>query len=410
MERILKFIKVSLSSLWENKTRSLLTMMGIIVGIGSVILMLSVGKGAEALILSSIESFGNRSIFVQPGGGSQGGPPSPTSIDKVKYRDYLAISKLDYVEDVTPVVATATTLTYLNTTQLVTLAGSNEHYQVSMQVDVERGRFLSFDDVVNSARVIVLGSKNAEYLFGDQDPIGKQVKIAGKSFLVVGVLKPQGTRFFTSFDDRPIMPITTMRQLIFGGDYVMSIVMNAKGNLEDTIEDLRFFIRKRHAIYNPEDDPNLDDFKVISQVDAAETFRQISDILTITLVAIAAISLLVGGIGIMNIMLVSVSERTREIGIRKAVGANNADVLVQFLTESAVLTFVAGLLGVVGGVSLSWLIAQVLVRYQPEWQFIVTADSVLLAFGVSVGIGILFGIYPARSASRLDTIECLRME
>ena len=410
MQRILKFIKISLTSLMENKTRSFLTMLGIIIGIGSVILMVSVGKGAESLILTSVQSFGNRSIFIQPGGGTRGGPPSVTAVDKVKYKDYLAMRGLNYLEDVTPMLVFSTVLNYQSENQKVRIIGTNENYTKTINTDVQKGRFLSPEDQINSAKVVVLGYKNVEKLFGDQDPIGKNVKIDGKDFQVIGVMAVQGTRFFQDFDERAMVPISTMKNELFGVDYLMVIMANAKGNINEDMDDLRNFIRKRHAIHNPEGDPNKDDFKVLSPVDAASTFQQVSDVLTISLVGIAAISLLVGGIGIMNIMLVAVSERTREIGLRKAVGANNSDIMLQFLIESAVITFIAGALGVVGGISLSWLISLILVRFQPNWQFIVTGESVLLAFGVSVLIGIIFGIYPARSASKLDPIECLRSE
>lgn len=410
MKRTLRFIDISLRSLWNNKMRSILTMLGIIIGIGSVILMISVGKGAESLILASVQSFGNRSIFIQPGGGTSGGPPSVTAIDKIKYKDYLAISKLNYVEDVTPILVLNTFATYLSENQKVNIVGTNQNYPKAIDGDVQHGRFLSMDDIANSSRVVVIGYKNADLLFGDQEPLGKRIKINGKSFEVIGVMDVQGTRFFQDFDKRMLIPITTMKGTLFGGDYVMTVLMNAKGNIQETIEDLRAFVRNRHSIYNPDNDPKKDDFKVISQVDAADTFREVSDALTLFLVAIAAISLLVGGIGIMNIMLVAVSERTREIGLRKAVGASNSDIMSQFLIESAVLTFIAGVLGVSSGIGLSWLIALVLENYQPDWTFIVTWESVVLAFGVSVMIGLVFGIYPARNASKMDPIVCLRME
>ncbi len=410
MQRIIKFIRLALASLTENKSRSFLTMLGIIIGIGSVILMVSVGKGAEALILDSVQSFGNRSIFIQPGGGSQNGPPSFTAIDKVKYKDYLAMRNLDYLEDVTPLLMYPTVINFGSENKKVRLIGTNESYLKSINTGVQQGRFISVEDLANSSRVIVLGSKNADQLFGDRDPIAKNVKINGKHFQVIGVMEEQGTRFFQDFDERSLIPVSTMKNELYGVDYLMTIMANAKGDLSEVMADLRSFIRKRHAIYNPENDPDQDDFRVVSQVDAVDAFKQISDVLTISLVAIAAISLLVGGIGIMNIMLAAVSERTREIGLRKAVGASNSDILLQFLIESAMLTLIAGALGVAGGIMSSRLIAAVLVRYQENWRFIVTWDSVALAFGVSVLLGILFGIYPARSASKLDPIECLRSE
>ena len=410
MARILKFISIAIKSLLNNKSQALLTMMGIIIGIGSVILMISVGKGAESLILASVRSFGNRSIFVQPGGGKSGGPPSLTAVDKVKYKDYLALRSLDYLEDVTPILVYQGVVSFESQNQRAPIVGTNENYTKSMNSQVQEGRFVEVYDNTNSSSVVVIGYKVANELFGDQKAIGKSVKLNGKSFVVIGVMSPQGTRFFQDMDKRVIIPITAMKQNIYGVDYVTTILANAKGNIDDTINDLRFFIRKRHAVYNPDNNPDYDDFKVISQVDAAASFEQISSVMTMFLVMIAAISLLVGGIGIMNVMLVAVSERTREIGLRKAVGATNSDIQLQFLIESAVLTLIAGVLGIIGGISISYLLALVITRFQPDWAFIVTADSVALSFGVSVLIGLVFGIYPATNAAKLDPIECLRSE
>ncbi|MCC6643335.1 ABC transporter permease [Candidatus Peregrinibacteria bacterium] len=409
MKRIFKFIGVALQSLFSNKSRTLLTMLGIIIGIGSVIMMVSVGKGAEALILASVRSFGDRSIFIQPGGG-EAGPPSVTAIDKVKYKDYLAIKNLGLIEDVAPLLIYQSAVSFGSSSFSSRIVGTNENYAKAINAEVGVGRFISEDDVNNANKVAVLGLTNASDLFGDRNPLGEKIKINGYNYEVIGVMGLQGTRFFQDFDKRIMIPVTAMKSTVFGVDYLMAITGNAVGNIDETINDLTYFIRKRHAIYNPTDDPNQDDFRVVSQVDAAKTFQQVADVLTVSLVAIAAISLLVGGIGIMNIMLVAVSERTREIGLRKAVGATNSDISLQFLIEAVVLTFAAGVLGVISGIGLSWLIAIVLQNFQRDWQFVVTLDSVLVAFVVSVLIGLVFGIYPARSAARLDPIECLRTE
>ncbi|MBD3270094.1 FtsX-like permease family protein [Candidatus Peregrinibacteria bacterium] len=412
MNRIIKFVRIAFVSLTENKTQAFLTMLGIIIGIAAVIMVLSIGRGAEKLILSSVESFGNRSIFVQPGGGEQGGPPSPTAIDKVKYRDYLAMQDLDYLEDVAPILVYSVAITYGSQNQNTRVVGSNEYYLSALNSGVDEGRNISQNDLDLSRRVVLMGYKVADDLFADRDPIGQKIKINGKTFEVIGIMEEQGTRFFQDFDKRIVIPITTMRTQIFGVDYVMSVLANVKEGypIEEAIDQTRFFIRKRHSIYNPQDDPLKDDFRVVSQVDAAQTFQGIADVLTYSLVVVAAISLLVGGIGIMNIMYVSVTERTREIGLRKAVGATAKDVMLQFLIEAIVITFVAGFIGISTGVGMSFLISLILTEFVDSWEFIITLESVLAAFFVSVSIGMIFGVYPARKASRMDPIEALRLE
>jgi putative ABC transport system permease protein len=412
IDRIVKFFRIALLSLTENKTQALLTMRGIIIGIGAVIVILSIGRGAEGLILKSVESFGNRTIFVHPGGAEKGGAPQPTAIDKVKYKDYLAIRNFDYLQYVTPMLVSNGVMTYQSENQKAMIVGSNENYLLALKSGVSAGRNFDVNDINLSASVVILGPKIADQFFADQDPIGKIMKIDGKSFKVIGVSQKMGTKFFQDFDKRIVIPITTMRSQIYGVDYVMAVFADVKEGVDinQAIEDLRYVIRKRHAIYNPENDPGKDDFMIMSQVDAAKTFQGISDVLTYFLVMVAAISLLVGGIGIMNIMFVSVSERTREIGLRKAVGATNEDIMLQFLVESIVLTLVAGILGIISGLTISYMVSLLVQKYYEEWQFIVTANSVILAFTVSVIIGIGFGLYPAWKASKLDPIEALRSE
>ncbi len=410
--RLIKFARIALVSLKENKKQAVLTMLGIVIGIAAVIAILSLGKGAEKLILSSVESFGNRSIFVQPGGGTRGGPPSVTALDKVKFKDYLALLKLEYLEDVTPILVKQGTVAFGNVVQKTPIVGSNENYSTALRINMLDGRDLESFDINNSAKVVVLGLKMARELFGEQDPIGERVKVNNINFTVIGVYDKQGQRFFQDFDKRIVIPISVMRNEIMGVDYVTSILANVKSDytIEEVVDDLRFFIRKRHALFNPDNDPNKDDFRVVSQVDSAKTFQGISDAISIFLVMVAAISLLVGGIGIMNIMFVSVSERTREIGLRKAVGATGGDILLQFLIEAVVITFTAGLIGVVLGIGFSYLASLIIVQFSEQWQFIVTIDSVVVAFVVSVLIGLTFGLYPARKAARLSPIEALRQE
>ena len=410
MNRVIKYLIIGWHSVVENKSRSLLTMLGIIIGIGSVILMISLGKGAEGLILASVESFGSRAIFIQPGGGDRGGPPSITAIDKLKYTDYLALKDKNYLESVTPLLIYDAPVVYQDQNTSAQTVGTNPNYLEGVGVTLGKGRFLDESDISSSARVAVIGYKIADKFFGDQNPIGKSIKIKKRDFKVVGVMSEQGVKFFQDFDSRILIPITTMRSQIFGVDYVISILGNAKGDVNQTIADLRYVYRKRHNIDNPEGDPNKDDVKVVSQVDAVDTFKQVSLVLTLFLVAVAAISLVVGGIGIMNIMLVSVTERTREIGLRKAVGATKKDILLQFLIEAVLITFVAGVIGVIGGISLSFLFSIFISQAQPDWRFVVSLESVLISFGFAAVIGLLFGIYPAKKAAELDPIEALRYE
>ena len=410
MQKIWKFTQVALENIYNNKIKSLLTMLGIIIGIAAVILIVSVGKSAEQLILSSIQSLGPRSIIIHPGADEHRGPPSPTTIDKIKYKDYLAVKNLNYVEDVSALLTHQAVVTYQNNNQNTQVVGTDENYTKIMNENVLEGRFFDRDDLINQRRVAVIGFKTADELFGDRSAVGNQIQIAGKSFQVVGIMDKQGTRFFQDFDSRVLMPLSTMKSQIKGVDYVDAVILNAKGDINETIDDLRVFMRKRHGIINNGNDLSKDDFLVISQVNAANTFQDISNALGIFLILIAGISLLVGGIGIMSIMLVTVSDRTREIGLRKAVGATNSDVHTQFLIEAIVLTLVAGVLGISLGVTLAWIAALILKNFQEQWQFIITFDSILLSFTISAMIGLVFGLYPAFIAARLNPIEALIKE
>ncbi len=256
----------------------------------------------------------------------------------------------------------------------------------------------------------MLGSKVAEGLFGLTDPIGKQIFIKRKSFTVIGTLTSQGTKFFQDFDDRIYIPLNAARTQLTGVDYVNFIAAKSAGSLERAEQDLKFTMRDLHRIENPKDDPDVDDFHIETALQAAEILGAVSGALTLFLAAIASISLVVGGIGIMNIMLVSVTERTREIGLRKAVGATARDIEKQFLIEALLLTSLGGLVGILGGSFLSWVASLILSRLQAGWIFAIPLDAVVLSFSVAAAVGLLFGFYPARKAAHLDPIEALRYE
>ncbi|MBU1705617.1 FtsX-like permease family protein, partial [Patescibacteria group bacterium] len=256
----------------------------------------------------------------------------------------------------------------------------------------------------------VLGREVAEDLFGDQDPIGQKIKIKKITFRVIGVYQELGTRFFQNLDQRIVIPVTTAQRDILGVDYVNYIAAKAIGDVEIAKEEMRWIFRAEHEIDNPEGDAAKDDFYVSSQSDAVEIIGIVGSVLTLLLSSIAAISLLVGGIGIMNIMLVSVAERTREIGLRKAVGARYKEILQQFLVESMLLTMMGGIVGVLAGIGMSFLAAVGVATQVSGWEFELAPDAIVMGVIVATTVGLVFGIYPARRAARLDPIEALRHE
>ncbi len=403
--------RTALKGLTAHKTRSFLTMLGIIIGIASVIMMMSLGKGAEGLILGQISSLGPDALFIRPGGGeASGGPPNLAQLNALKYKDYEAIVKLPSVRMAAPVLAVDATVSYLgqNTTPQVT--GTSPQYQELNNIDVAEGRFLDQSDMDGASQVIVLGSKVADGLFAGEDPIGKTVRVNRKNFLVIGVLPARGSQFFQDLDDAAYVPITAAQHELKGVDHINFMSVAAKDSVDFTMEDIRFLLRDRHKIDNPSGDTKKDDFLVLSQVQAAATFGAVSTALTIFLTAIASISLVVGGIGIMNIMLVSVTERTREIGLRKAVGATRINIMLQFLLEAMMLTALGGAVGVTVGGTFSYLASKVIAHFSSDWEFAIPLSGILLSFGVATLVGLVFGIYPAQKASKLDPIEALRYE
>lgn len=410
MRRILKYLRVSFIAINENRARAFLTMLGIIIGVGAVILMTSLGKGAESLILGSVSSFGSDLIYIESGSPSEGLTGSIVSVDRLKYRDYLNLKKVDFLENITPFLVYDTIAVVGEQNEKAQVVGTTKGYSKALNFYAANGRFIEDSDVSNSTRIIVLGYKLADRLFGDRDPVGRDLKIKGLNFKVVGVMESQGGNAFESYDDMMFMPVTTMQTYLNGVDYVQTIMANVKGNVDDAIIEARTVIRRLHNIDNPEDDFAKDDFQIISQEQALGIFTSVSTVLTLFIVMVASISLLVGGIGIMNIMFVSVNQRTQEIGLRKAVGATKADILLQFLIEAVVLTMIGGILGVVFGVGVSYLLSLVIVRFQSLWQFQVNFQALVISIGVTMLIGIIFGIYPARKASRLNPIEALRYE
>jgi putative ABC transport system permease protein len=410
LKKIWRYGTVAWVAVAENKARSLLTMLGIIIGVGAVVLMTSIGKGAESLILGSVSSFGSDLLYIEAGSPDDGLAGSITAVDRLKYRDFLNLKKVDFLSNITPFLVYDTVFVVGNTNEKVMTIGTTHGYSKALDFYPEQGRFIEDFDNTNASKVVVLGNKLAAKLFGDQNPVGRDVKIHGLTFKVVGVMETQGGNAFESYDDMGFIPITTMQTYLFGVDYVQEIMANATVPMDKAIEQTKGVLRRLHGIDNPDDLPAKDDFKILSQQQALDIFNSVSGVLTLFIVLIASISLVVGGIGIMNIMVVSVNQRTREIGLRKAVGATSGDILLQFLIESVMLTMIGGLIGVGSGVGFSFLMSLVIKKFQPVWQFAVNYPALIIAVLVSALVGIVFGLYPARKASKLDPIEALRYE
>jgi len=402
-----------LSTAWvgvvTHKLRSFLTILGIVIGVGAVITLMSVGRGAEASILTNIQSMGSNLITVRPGASMSGGVRSAIGgVNTLTMEDAEAIAKLSNISAVAP--------SYSSNLQLV-VGGENMNSQVSgvtpeyMSVDnlkIANGAFFSDYEYQRGAKVAVLGSSVTETLFGSANPIGQQMRMGTIIVHVIGVLESKGSTF-NSPDDAIFIPLTAMQQAVAqpltpqGGRIVSAIALTVsdESQTQNVIDNITSLLRTRHRLASSADN----DFNIMSTEEIASTLSQTMGTLTLLLGAIAGISLLVGGIGVMNIMLVSVLERTREIGIRKALGARERDIWLQFLIEAAFLTFAGGIIGIICG----WVVSKIIDSIG-VMTTLVTPDIVILAVSVSICIGLFFGFYPAWNASRLNPIEALRAE
>jgi putative ABC transport system permease protein len=387
-----------------NKVRSGLTILGIVIGIASVIAMISIGQGAKLQITQSIEGLGSNILTVMPGGTRIGAMfMGRGSAQTLKEDDINVLKPIEGVLDVVPITQRTFQIIAPNGNNTrTTIIGATEKIFAVREISIESGSIFNEDQVRNIAKVAVLGKNIAQDLFGDEDPVGKKIRISGINFKVIGVAAPKGGAIGLVFDDMVYVPITTMQKMLARSEYLNSILIKAENKdlLPQIQEEATLRLAEKHNV-----DPQNPDFSIISQEDILSTLTQVTNTMTIFLAAIAGISLIVGGIGIMNMMLTSVTERTREIGLRKAIGAKNKEILAQILTESVLLTFLGGAIGIF----LGWLISLGISKFaQISTQ--VSLSSIFLAFGVCSAIGIFFGWWPAQKAAKLNPIEALRYE
>ncbi|MBA7520359.1 Macrolide export ATP-binding/permease protein MacB [subsurface metagenome] len=413
--KFIEFFGIAIRSLLANKLRSALTMLGMIIGVGAVIVLMSVGAGLQNYITSTFEEMGSNLLFVTPANPDA---PGITAMAPGYATASLTMDDAEAMRDIRSVIAVNPTnesfvkLIAGNESVSVVIEGTTPEFQQLYDFDIASGRYISEVDIARRDMVVVLGSKTAEDLFGSDDAVGQHVKMRDKRFTVIGVLEPRGmSSFGFSWDEMVITPITTYQARLFsqttpsGEDAVQSIVVQAASAevMDEVIEDIETLLRKRHRIDADEED----DFAVMSLEQMLGIFETITLALTLFLGMIGSISLLVGSIGIMNIMLVSVTERTREIGLRKAIGAKRRDILLQFLLEAAMLSLVGGAIGLTGAWIIAWGISQIdLGGFTIN--AVVSPVIVMVAISVSVFIGLASGIYPAMRAARLNPIDALR--
>lgn len=399
-------VQIAVTALLGNKLRSILTMLGIIIGVGAVIAMISIGMGVKQNVTNSIASLGSNMLIVTPGSTNKGGVRSAAgSSQKLKYEDAEAIKKkIKNIDYVSPTVNGSYQIVNGHENWNSSVYGVTPEYLKIRDLTIGTGSFITQNDLNSRNRVAVIGTTVATNLFESENPVGKNIRINNQPYKVIGVIESKGqSSMGQDQDDVVIIPLTTAQERLMGITYIRSI--NIQVSSADKIESVQgqveTLLRQRHHIVGDKED----DFTVRNLTSLMETMTSTTTMLTLFLGSIAAISLLVGGIGIMNIMMVSVTERTREIGIRKALGATFKNIMMQFLIESVVIGVIGGLLGVAVGVGIALAIAKT-----GLFQTVITAAPILISFSFSVGIGLFFGIYPARKAARLDPIEALRYE
>lgn len=405
--------KTAVSGLSAHKSRSALTIVGIVIGITSIIVIMSLGQGAKDLIVGQIQGMGTKTVAISPGKETQSmSDLAMLFSDSLKERELNALRQKTNIPNakyVMPLVFGSENAVYGSEKFSISFFGGGEQLEKIYEAYPKEGFFYTYEDVLNKNAVVVIGHKTKDKLFGNDEAVGQKIRIKNTTFKVIGVLPEKGAASFISFDDGALMPYTTAQQYLLGTKHFSKIIVEAdlESNLVKVANDIKITLRNLHGIT----DPSKDDFSVATPAEVAEKLEIVFNTLTIFLAAVAAISLVVGGIGIMNIMLVSVTERTKEIGLRKALGATNAEILTQFLLEAVILTSLGGVIGIILGSVISFTISALITKFGGlNWQFSFPFDAAILGLVVASSVGLIFGIYPAKQASKKSPMEALRYE
>lgn len=405
--------KTAVMGLRSNASRSILTILGIVIGIAAIIVVVAIGDSAQSMILGQIGGMGSKTIIIEPGREPQG--PSDFSAilsDSLKEKDLIALknkANVPGLKDLTPNVIVPGAVSYQGQTYRAMTIGSSAFLSRVLNIQPAEGQFFGDEEVREHATVAIIGSKVREKLFGLSTAIGENIKIKDKNFRVIAILPQKGQVSIINVDDVVVIPYSTAQKDLMGINHYNSIMVEAynENDLTRTANDIRLTLRESHGIT----DPSKDDFHVMTQADIANSAKMITGILTWLLISVAAISLVVGGIGIMNIMFVSVTERTREIGLRKALGATDNNILTQFLMEAVLLTAAGGIIGILLGAGISYLATIVLSSVvSTAWTFTFPLNAALIGIAVSTLVGLVFGLYPAYKAAHKNPIEALRYE
>jgi len=408
-------VKIAYKNLVAAKFRSFLTILGIVIGIASVIIIIAIGSSAQELILDQVKGVGSNLIGVLPGASEEKGPPASAMgviITTLKYDDLKAILQKNNVPDAAEGAAYISgndTVQYEDKDKNYTFQGTTASYMNVENAEIDKGRFFTKEEETSLSRFAVLGSEVASDLFGESgSSIGKRIKIGKQNFEVIGVLAKRGSAAFSNQDTAIFMPLFTAQKVMLGVDYLnfIRVKVDSETNIDRAKADIITTLREQHDIKKASDD----DFSVRDQKAGLDAITNITGAIKYFLAAIAAISLIVGGVGIMNTMLISVNQRIREVGLRKAIGAKNSKIMLQFLVESIFVTLLGGVIGIIIGILVTFLAALIIQKLGYHWPFIVTMSSILLATGISLLIGVFFGIYPARKAAKLNIVEALRYE